>query len=170
MVLNGVVATRVQPRVAVWGLDPETLATALGYLADWGIDVKDSGLRAPELDGWQVFEVNADRGRHGSRGLGLRALQVLQLVASGYTNPEIATELGIALGTVQEHLKRLFRKLGVSSREEAVLVALRVGWLYVDPLDPVFASWRADVDSAPLPDLASTVLPAVAAWRSGSAA
>lgn len=48
-----------------------------------------------------------------------RELDVLQLMAAGLTNPEIADELVIAAGTVKKHAANIYGKLGVSNRTEA---------------------------------------------------
>ncbi|AHY47386.1 Response regulator containing a CheY-like receiver domain and an HTH DNA-binding domain [Rubrobacter radiotolerans] len=55
-----------------------------------------------------------------------RELQVLQTVAKGRTNPEIARELGIKTGTVKNHVERIIAKLGVSDRTQAVVKALEM--------------------------------------------
>jgi DNA-binding NarL/FixJ family response regulator len=55
-----------------------------------------------------------------------REAEVLHAVANGLANKEIARELGISLHTVKFHLESLMRKLGVSSRTEAVTKALRL--------------------------------------------
>src|SRR5262249_11976868 len=65
-----------------------------------------------------------------SRELSLRECEVLQLLALGYTNPEIATQLIISVRTVEGHRARLQRKLGVSSRAELVRFALDRGVLH----------------------------------------
>jgi DNA-binding CsgD family transcriptional regulator len=44
--------------------------------------------------------------------------RVADLVAVGHTNPEIATALFMGQRTVEAHLSRVFRKLGVRSRTE----------------------------------------------------
>ena len=49
-----------------------------------------------------------------------RELQITDLVASGRTNAEIGNELWITENSVKQALKRMFRKLGVSSRAEMV--------------------------------------------------
>ncbi|WP_442856267.1 response regulator transcription factor [Fischerella sp. NIES-3754] len=49
-----------------------------------------------------------------------RELQIAYLVAKGLTNAEIATELWISQNTVKQTLKRIFRKLNVSTRAEMV--------------------------------------------------
>lgn len=58
-----------------------------------------------------------------------RELGVLKLAAKGMSNKEIAAELSLGVRTVQSHLSHIFDKLGVSSRTEAVLRALKEGWL-----------------------------------------
>jgi LuxR family maltose regulon positive regulatory protein len=49
-----------------------------------------------------------------------RERQVLQLIADGATNQEIATELVLALNTVKKHTSNIFGKLGVSNRTQAI--------------------------------------------------
>src|SRR5579863_7880965 len=58
-----------------------------------------------------------------------REVQVLSAVSNGLANKEIARSFGISLHTVKFHLESLMRKLGVSSRTEAVTKALRLGLL-----------------------------------------
>ncbi|HID90231.1 MAG TPA: response regulator transcription factor [Anaerolineae bacterium] len=61
-----------------------------------------------------------------------REMEVLRLAAKGMTNREIADRLHISVRTVQVHLSNIFGKLGVGSRTEAVLYALRKGWLTLE--------------------------------------
>jgi len=61
-----------------------------------------------------------------------REMEVLRLAAKGMTNQEIASALVISVRTVQVHLSHVFGKLGVGSRTEAVLHALRKGWLTLE--------------------------------------
>lgn len=56
-----------------------------------------------------------------------RELEVLRLLARGYTNKQIADDLGVAEETVKTHLMRIFRRLGVGNRTDAVVTALRAG-------------------------------------------
>ncbi len=56
-------------------------------------------------------------------------LRVLQLVAEGLTNKEIAHQLFLSADTVKSHLEIIFRKLSVSHRAHAVAVAMRAGLL-----------------------------------------
>ncbi|MBI3361461.1 MAG: response regulator transcription factor [Chloroflexi bacterium] len=57
-----------------------------------------------------------------------RELEVLRLVAAGATNKQIAQQLYLSVRTVEGHLARLYAKLGVNSRTEAALAAIRCGW------------------------------------------
>ncbi|MFQ6000760.1 MAG: response regulator [Anaerolineae bacterium] len=61
-----------------------------------------------------------------------RELEVLKLAAKGMTNVNIARELNLSVRTVQGHLSNVFSKMGVGSRTEAVLHALRKGWITLE--------------------------------------
>ena len=67
----------------------------------------------------------ADRLTHPS--LTPREIQILQLVAEGMRNKELAASLGISQQTAQGHIKNILAKLGVNDRTGAVTVALRRG-------------------------------------------
>jgi DNA-binding NarL/FixJ family response regulator len=58
-----------------------------------------------------------------------RELEVLTLVGRGYTNKAIGVQLNISDRTVQGHLAHIFNKLQASSRTEAVMRAVSLGWL-----------------------------------------
>jgi DNA-binding CsgD family transcriptional regulator len=58
-----------------------------------------------------------------------RELEVLQLVATGASNQQIARELFISVNTVKVHLRNIFTKLEVQSRTEATLHAIKEGWI-----------------------------------------
>ncbi len=60
-----------------------------------------------------------------------REIQVMELVAEGRRNKEIAGLLGISEETVQVHLKNIFAKLKVSERTAALNVALRRGIVHI---------------------------------------
>jgi DNA-binding NarL/FixJ family response regulator len=60
-----------------------------------------------------------------------RELEVLVLVARGLTNRAVGHQLGISDRTVQGHLANIFGKLDVSSRTEAVVTAVKLGWMDV---------------------------------------
>jgi DNA-binding NarL/FixJ family response regulator len=65
-----------------------------------------------------------------------REVEVLRLVGRGLTNQGIGAELGISDRTVQGHLANIYGKLGVSTRTEAVLRAVKLGWLTLDEAAP----------------------------------
>lgn len=60
-------------------------------------------------------------------GLSPRQVDVLRLLTAGQSNKVICRELDLAESTIKTHLLGLFRKLGVSSRTEAVVAAARIG-------------------------------------------
>jgi DNA-binding NarL/FixJ family response regulator len=67
--------------------------------------------------------------RQGALGLSDRERAVLELMASGSTNPEIGEALHLSKHTVKEHTSAVFRKLEVRNRTEAVQRAQRLGLL-----------------------------------------
>ena len=66
--------------------------------------------------------------------LSKRETDVLRLAARGMSNAAIAQELALSTRTVQVHLTHIFAKLGVASRTEAVITALRLGWFSLEEL------------------------------------
>jgi NarL family two-component system response regulator LiaR len=80
------------------------------------------------------FSPSAGRpaGQKSEEVLSERETEVLQLATRGLSNQEIASELFISLRTVQAHLGHVFNKLRVSSRTEAVVRALKEGWVKLD--------------------------------------
>jgi DNA-binding CsgD family transcriptional regulator len=64
--------------------------------------------------------------RHPS-GLTDRELEVLKLVAGGFTNPQIAGSLYISRKTAEHHVSNILMKLGTTTRSEAAAAAIRLG-------------------------------------------
>jgi len=58
-----------------------------------------------------------------------RELDVLRLAAKGYTNKAIGIQLNISDRTVQGHLAHIFGKMQATSRTEAVMRAVSLGWI-----------------------------------------
>ena len=58
-----------------------------------------------------------------------REIEVVQLLVRGQSNAEIAAQMGIQLQTVKNMLSMLYAKLGVSTRLQLVLLALRTGFV-----------------------------------------
>lgn len=61
-----------------------------------------------------------------------REIEILKLVCTGASNQQIARDLFISVNTVKVHLRNIFGKLGVESRTEATLYAIRQGWVAVE--------------------------------------
>jgi DNA-binding NarL/FixJ family response regulator len=61
-----------------------------------------------------------------------RELEILRKVSDGMTNAEIGFALGISAQTVKNHVTSILRKLAVNDRTQAVVTALRRGWLTID--------------------------------------
>jgi predicted ATPase/DNA-binding CsgD family transcriptional regulator len=98
------------------------------FLAAW------SGGASMSLDA-AIAEASAMAGRVGSEreslpaGLSNREAEVLRLVATGLSTARIADELYLSPHTINAHLQRIYRKLGVSSRSAATRFALDHGLL-----------------------------------------
>ena len=67
-----------------------------------------------------------------SERLSEREMQVLKLASNGLSNKDIAEQLHLSRRTVEGTLRGIFNKLGVGSRMEAVLYALRKGWFSLE--------------------------------------
>jgi ATP/maltotriose-dependent transcriptional regulator MalT len=78
-----------------------------------------------------IDQIKVDEEKSGDNPLSAREMQVLALIADGHPNKEIAFQLSISPKTVQFHIKSVFTKLEVSSRTEAVTVALKYGFLAI---------------------------------------
>jgi DNA-binding NarL/FixJ family response regulator len=64
-----------------------------------------------------------------SNGLTVREIAILDLIAKGESYVEVARMLALSVGTIQTHIKKIYRKLSVNSRGEAVFEAHRQGLL-----------------------------------------
>jgi two-component system, NarL family, response regulator YdfI len=92
------------------------------------------GVFHPELMG-ELFAQNTDVSpseldridRKMHEELTSRELQVLQLLAEGLANKQIAVTLGISENTIKFHVSSIYGKLGVNNRMEAVRVGVRLG-------------------------------------------
>jgi DNA-binding CsgD family transcriptional regulator len=81
----------------------------------------------------RILAVSSSEWSGGARRpatLSTRELNVLSQVAIGFSNKQIAQQLGIRERTVCNHLSRVFSKLRAGNRTEAVMNAVRAGLLY----------------------------------------
>lgn len=67
--------------------------------------------------------------RFGDAKLTFKERQVLELLARGYSNAEIANQLFVSESTVRTHLRSLNAKLRARRRTQAVAIARRLGWV-----------------------------------------
>ena len=114
-----------------------------------------------------------------------RELDVLRCIARGASNKEAAAELYISENTVKVHLRRVFAKLGVSSRTEAARVAIQKGLVIVPgveiepppnelsqapPEGPLTPVTQAVAETAPMPvqsDAKSTAIETKTSQKQG---
>jgi len=115
--------------------DPEALKEAIGAGAS-GYLLKDAQpetlkqvLESTVL-GQRIFQPGpstlgtSQAGAAVAAGLTAQESAVLRLVAAGYSNKEVARYLGIAVGTVKNHVSEMLRKLNARDRTHAVIKAM----------------------------------------------
>jgi len=151
--MNGVAVTRTLrqqgARTAILILtvhnDPQTIfglleSGAVGYvLKDEALETLVSAVRSaargetwlsPAVAGQVVRRAVAGSASDATEALSAltpREVEVLRLIARGLDNTAIAQELCLTKRTVQNHISNIYGKLGVASRAEAVLLAIRNG-------------------------------------------
>ena len=59
-------------------------------------------------------------------------LEILKLIGHGYANKQVASELGICEQTAKNHISSIFGKLGVNSRTQAILLAVKKNLIQID--------------------------------------
>ncbi len=103
-------------------IDAHELARAVHLAAE------GSAVSHPNLTRQFIEEIRQlTRGEQSVSTLSGREVEVLQMIAYGSTNREVAEALHISPQTVKTYLERIFTKLGVSDRTRAVAVALKHG-------------------------------------------
>jgi len=160
-VLNGIEATRriklLQPSVAILILtayDDEQYifsvlsAGAAGYLLkDVGMQelveaiktvYKGDSVLHPTIAKKVLSQIRSLKEgppkEHSHDALSDRESHVLRLAARGLTNNGIAQELNLSVSTIQSHLRSIFNKLGVGSRTEAMVEAMKKGLLTLNDI------------------------------------
>ena len=117
-------------------VNPTRLVQAIREVAKGNYVVDDQVLNKPEVAGWllQHFEdtTTIDGIPDDTIGpLSPREMQILQQIALGLSNKEIAHQLGISRQTVKNHMTSILRKLAVSDRTQAAMYAVRRGWIRI---------------------------------------
>jgi DNA-binding NarL/FixJ family response regulator len=102
-------------------VDPAALAIAVRAVAAGHV------LLGPQVTAALVAQAGNSAGRVGQPGpqLTAREREVLELIAAGRSNREIARSLGLAEKTIKTHVSNVLMKLGVADRTQAALWAVR---------------------------------------------
>ena len=102
--------------------DPKIMTGALKLVLDGGTYLPPSVLDSGSSSGNQ-------QGENRSKGKTLtnRQSQVLELVAQGLSNKQIAYEMGVSEATVKLHINALLRSIGATNRTQAVIIAQKMG-------------------------------------------
>jgi DNA-binding NarL/FixJ family response regulator len=115
-------------------IQPEVLARTIRAVADGKYAVAGNIFNRRELDGWIDEQMEGARRSYSEPGapfhpLSDREMEVLSCVVRGMSNKEIATLLGISHQTVKNHVTSILRKFSVEDRTQAVVYALKRGWV-----------------------------------------
>jgi DNA-binding NarL/FixJ family response regulator len=104
----------------------DELIKAIRIVASGGVYL-DPSLAGKIVDGY--IGRNKLRGAKQNGTLTEREKEVLRLVALGYTNKEIASDLNISVKTVETHKTHIMEKLDIKSRADMVRYAIEQGWM-----------------------------------------
>lgn len=127
-------------------IEAQELLDSIGRVANGEQLINQTVLQRPHL-AWKVlteFRSLADQGADGEIAkpansaipLSVREIEVLDCVAQGLSNKEIADALYITEQTVKNHMTAVLRKLEVTDRVQAVLFAVKHGWVEIGTLQP----------------------------------
>jgi DNA-binding NarL/FixJ family response regulator len=83
--------------------------------------------------GGLLKRASSEASARASRELTPREIEVLRSIARGFTNKEIAAQLGIGVKTIETHKARSMEKLGLQGRAAIVRLAVEQGWLAQEP-------------------------------------
>ncbi len=116
-------------------VSPRRLIEAIRLVHQGSYVVEDRILEKPQVGEWLLAQFEQAEGAD-AEGLGAvlvplspREMEILQHIAQGRSNKEIAYELGISRQTVKNHMTSILRKLAVNDRTQAAIYALRRGWI-----------------------------------------
>jgi DNA-binding NarL/FixJ family response regulator len=119
---------------------PRKLIEAIRQVSQGNYVIDDNVLAKSQVASWLLKQFDQISAFGGSPDelfvpLSSREMEILQLIARGYSNKEIAHELGISRQTVKNHMTSILRKLSVNDRTQAALYALRRGWIRLQDTD-----------------------------------
>lgn len=115
-------------------IEPECLITAIRDVAEGRYVFGARVFSRRELDDWLAGQTEGARRSYSEPGnpyhpLSDREMEVLNCVVRGMSNKEIANMLEISHQTVKNHVTSILRKFGVDDRTQAVIYALKRGWV-----------------------------------------
>jgi len=115
-------------------VDPRRLVHAIKEVIAGKFVIMDRVFNRKEFEYWLSEEMEKARHVYSEPGspfhpLSDREMEVLTCVVEGMSNKEIAAALGISHQTVKNHVTSILRKFGVEDRTQAVVYALKRGWV-----------------------------------------
>jgi DNA-binding NarL/FixJ family response regulator len=119
-------------------IQPEDLLAVIRSVVS-GLYVMNNQVMPPdEFKSWLANQVETSRRSYSEPGspfhpLSEREMEVLNCVVDGMSNKEIAVVLGISHQTVKNHITSILRKFNVEDRTQAVVYALKRGWVKLRP-------------------------------------
>lgn len=122
---------------ATKNIDADELATLIRRVGAGEYLINDSVLSRPKvasrvLNQFRELTLLDDSDEGVFSPLSPREIEILDCVAQGNSNKEIARLLGISDQTVKNHITSILRKLAVNDRTQAVIYALKQGWIKLD--------------------------------------
>jgi DNA-binding NarL/FixJ family response regulator len=115
-------------------VEPTQLIQAVKEVVDGKYVIENRVFTLKEFEHWLDDEMEKARHLYSEPGspfhpLSDREMEVLTCVVMGMSNKEIAASLGISHQTVKNHVTSILRKFGVEDRTQAVVYALKRGWV-----------------------------------------
>ena len=117
-------------------INPDGLIQAISEIAAGNYVLDEQVYSKEDFSIWLNDQMEKARHLYSEPGspfhpLSQREMQVLSFVVGGKSNKEIASKLGISHQTVKNHVTSILRKFGVEDRTQAVVYALKRGWVQI---------------------------------------